>query len=140
MFRPMRRAAFFDLTRPPRPAAEDLALDQALARHRAEGDLVVLVMDAHQRLPRPPVAEETLIRLSPSGTGDLDKCAAVIEAMARLCIDPASCFGYGDWCVGTGLLSVVGNPRVLTCSACPTDSLELAQKRGWPVVRSPSAV
>ncbi|MFE9251200.1 hypothetical protein [Streptomyces sp. NPDC007088] len=140
MLGPMRRAAFFDLTHLARPADEEPALEQALARHRAEGDLVVLVMEAHQRPPRPLAAEELLVRLSPYATGELEKCAAVIDAMARLCIDPASCFGYGDWCAGTGLLSVVGNPRVLTCGGCPADSLELAQKRGWPVVMSASAV
>ncbi|MCV2459477.1 hypothetical protein OEB94_09405 [Streptomyces sp. ICN988] len=137
MFRPMRRAAFFDLAHPRRPVHEDAALDHALAGHRAEGDLVVLVVDAHRRLPERLSAEGTLVRLPPSATGDLDKCATVVEAMARLCIDPASCFGYGDLCTGTGLLGVVGNPRVIACSA---DSSRLARERGWPLLVPPSAV
>ncbi|MEV3859829.1 hypothetical protein AB0J38_36680 [Streptomyces sp. NPDC050095] len=137
MFRPMRRAAFFDLTHPERPGHQDAALRSALADHRAAGDLVVLVADAHRPLPKRLSAEGTLLRLPPSATGDMDKCTAVVEAMTRLCIDPASCFGYGDLCAGTGLLSVVGNPRVIACSA---DSSRLAQERGWPVVVPPSPV
>ena len=131
MFRPTRRAAFFDLTHPQCPAAEDAALRDALADHRAEGDLVVLVVDAHRRLPQRLPAGGTLLRLPPSAARDVDKCTVVVETMARLCIDPASCFGYGDLCAGTGLLSVVGNPRVIACGA---DGGRLAQERGWPVV------
>lgn len=135
MFRPMRRAAFFDLTHPERPPNEDVVFRDALEGHRARGDLVVLVVDAHRRLPERMSAQGTLLRLPPSATCDMDKCTTVVETMTRLCIDPASCFGYGDLCTGTGLLSVVGNPRVIACSA---DSSRLAQERGWPVIMPPS--
>lgn len=131
MFRPTRRAAFFDLTHPERPPNEEVALRDALEGHRAKGDLVVLVVDAHQRLPERMSAGGTLLRLPPSATRDMDKCTTVVEAMTRLGIDPVSCFGYGDLCAGTGLLSVVGNPRVIACSA---DSSRRAQERGWPVL------
>ncbi|MFI7386456.1 hypothetical protein [Streptomyces sp. NPDC049813] len=137
MFRPNGRAAFFDLTHPRRSAHEDMALRDALAGHRAEGDLVVLVVEAGRPVPEQLSAGGTLLRLPPSATRDLDTCTSVVEAMTRLCIDPASCFGYGDPCAGTGLLSVVGNPRVIACSA---DSSRLAQERGWPVIAPPSAV
>ncbi|MFJ9217014.1 hypothetical protein ACIRJL_12835 [Streptomyces sp. NPDC102383] len=136
MFRPMRRAAFFDLTHPGRPVHEDAALRSAMAGHQAEGDLVVLVVEAHRRLPERLSAAGTLVRLPSSATRGLDKCTTVVEAMARLCIDPASCFGYGDLCAGTGLLGVVGNPRVIACGA---DSGRLAQERGWPVLLPPAA-
>ncbi|WP_399895468.1 hypothetical protein ACGH7X_39490 [Streptomyces sp. BBFR51] len=136
MFRPTRRAAFFDLTHPQCPVDEDPALRYALADHRAEGDLVVLVVDAHRRLPQRLPPEGTLLRLPPSAARDMDKCTVVVETMTRLCIDPASCFGYGDLCTGTGLLSVVGNPRVIPCNA---DGARLAQERGWPVLVPSSA-
>ncbi|MEW1749611.1 hypothetical protein ACIQU1_07290 [Streptomyces angustmyceticus] len=137
MFRSMRRAAFFDLAHPERPPNEDVALRDALESHRAKGDLVVLVIDALQQLPETLSAEGTLLRLPASATYAMDKCTTVVEAMTRLCIDPVSCFGYGDLCAGTGLLSVVGNPRVIACSA---ESGRLAQERGWPVIMSPSSV
>jgi hypothetical protein len=137
MFRPTRRAAFFDLTHPRRSPDEDVALRDALAGHRAAGDLVVLVVDDGRRLPERLCAEATLLRLAPSATRDLDMCTTVVEAMTRLSIDPVSCFGYGDLCAGPGLLGVVGNPRVIACSA---DGGRLAQERGWPVIMPPSAV
>ncbi|MEU9593829.1 hypothetical protein ACGF7W_25780 [Streptomyces sp. NPDC048219] len=135
MFRPVRRAAFFDLAHPERSADEDVVLGDAVAGHRAAGDLVVLVVEARrppQRLP----AEGALLRLPVTAAGDTDKCTTVVEAMTRLCIDPASCFGYGDLCAGAGLLGVVGNPRVVACSA---DGGRLARERGWPVLMAPSA-
>ncbi|MFE1766913.1 hypothetical protein ACFW81_22205 [Streptomyces angustmyceticus] len=137
MFRPMRRAAFFDLAHPERPPNEDVALRDALENHRAMGDLVVLIVDALRPLPEKLSTEGTLLRLPASATCDRDKCTTVVEAMTRLCIDPVSCFGYGDLCAGTGLLSVVGNPRVIACSA---KSGRLAQERGWPVIMAPSSV
>lgn len=137
MFRPMRRAAFFDLAHPGHSWDEDAVLRDALEGHRDEGDLIVLVVAAHRQLPENLATEGTVLRLPPSATRDTDKCTAVVEAMTRLCIDPVSCFGYGDLCAGTGLLSVVGNPRVIACGA---DSSRLAQERGWPVIKPPSAV
>ncbi|MEX2973789.1 hypothetical protein [Streptomyces sp. C184] len=137
MFGAMRRAAFFDLAHPERPPNEDVALRYALEGHRAKGDLVVLLVDALRPLPERLSTGGTLLRIPPSATCDMNKCTTVVEAMARLCIDPASCFGYGDLCAGTGLLSVVGNPRVIACSA---ESSRLAQERGWPVIMSPSSV
>ena len=137
MFRPMRRAAFFDLAHPERSPNEDVALREALEGHRTDGDLCVLVVDAGRRLPRTLSSAGTLVRLPPSATDDMDKCTAVVETMTRLGIDPVSCFGYGDLCAGTGLLSVVGNPRVIACSA---EGSRLAQERGWPVIKAPSAV
>ncbi|MCX4554481.1 hypothetical protein OG204_35285 (plasmid) [Streptomyces sp. NBC_01387] len=137
MFRPVRRAAFFDLAHPERPPHEDVALQAALEGHRAKGDLVVMVVDSLRPFPRTLPAEGILLRLSPSATRDMDKCTTVVEAMARLCIDPVSCFGYGDLCTGTGLLGVVGNPRVIACSA---DSRRLAQELSWPVIMTPSTV
>ncbi|MFF8592778.1 hypothetical protein ACF061_15255 [Streptomyces sp. NPDC015220] len=136
MFRPIRRAAFFDLTHPERSWSEDALVSDAVAGHRAEGDLVVLVVEARRPPPRRLLAGGTVLRLPASAAGDTDKCTAVVEAMIRLCIDPASCFGYGDLCAGAGLLGVVGNPRVIACGA---DSGRLARERGWPVV-VPSSV
>ena len=137
MFRPMRRAAIFDLAHPERPPNEEVALRDALEGHQAEGDLVVLIVDAHRRLPKQLSTEGTVLRLPSSAACDTDKCTAVVEAMTRLCVDPVSCFGYGDLCTGAGLLSVVGNPRVIACSA---DGSRLARQRGWPVIKPPSAV
>ncbi|MGW4383124.1 hypothetical protein [Kitasatospora sp. NPDC004531] len=116
---------------------------QAAARHRSAGDLLVCV--AGGRPPAGPADRSGVAGPTVSGAGlaaDLvlyadaaDEAGAevVVEAMARLGLDAAQCFAYGDHREGLTILRVVGNPRVVGRDPLMT---ELARDRGWPILHT----
>jgi hypothetical protein len=134
------RAAFFDLTGAD-PALDHLAtLLERADGHRSAGDLVVLVVSEPRPAPgSPPVrrVDRDPLRIGPDVVLVLDPTedrgesppVTVIEAICRLGLDPARCFGYADHADGLRTLTVVGNPRVVGDD--PRLAAE-AGERGWP--------
>ncbi|GAA2739029.1 hypothetical protein [Kitasatospora cinereorecta] len=138
-----RRAAFFDVRHNLLSAGSALTVLEAAARHRSAGDLLVCVAGG------PPPGDGTdrpaAGRPTASGTGfaadlvlyadapDEAGSEVVVEAMARLGLDAAQCFAYGDHREGLTILRVVGNPRVVGRDPLMT---ELARDRGWPVLHT----
>ncbi|WP_405013575.1 hypothetical protein [Kitasatospora sp. NBC_01539] len=141
----VRRAAFFDLQNTSGPQA-DIARG-AMARHRAAGDILVLVLPfrgepaattlfGHEADLVLHVEQSRPLTAGASATVDAAaKSEVIVEAMTRLHLDAVTCFGYGDHCGGKGLLCVVGNPRVVGYDA---ELLELARLKGWPMLDEPA--
>ncbi|MFE0461046.1 hypothetical protein ACFW1A_17540 [Kitasatospora sp. NPDC058965] len=132
------RAAFFDL-KLDRAFDYRTTLLDLVDRHRAGGDLLVLVVTEYRTATRglaPPVDRDPL-RIGPDVVLVMDPLAdltgsppvTVIEAIARLGLDPARCFGYADHEDGLRTLTVVGNPRVF---GDDHRLAEVAGDRGWP--------
>lgn len=127
-----KRMVFFDLDHSALSLdAQDL-LHTAIDHHRSQGDFLVAITRLTQPIPlgmdlaishhladsaRPPC-------ICPSKA----KTLAVVEAILGSGADPSQCFVYSEPCSGGGLLTIVGNPRVLPC--CPT-GVEEARRMGW---------
>ncbi|WP_329565064.1 hypothetical protein [Kitasatospora sp. NBC_01266] len=141
------RAAFFDLGSRHRSPHFSRTLREAAARHRSDGDLVVLVLSCERPRGRPGDRPEAvsldtlgvgadLVLLPdplgpPAAPGDHPP-VTVVEAITLLGMDPASCFGYVDHCDGLRTLSVVGNPRVV---GVDPELTAHADSHGWPVLK-----
>lgn len=130
-----------------RPDAFVLATTEAMARHVADGDTVVLVSGSfHGCLT--PLAEELHADvvlcsepvLGPDGrlTGEVRrpmigevKTAAVEETLERLGFPAADCFAYGDHSSDLGMLTRVGHPHVVGDDPVLA---ERAARLRWPVL------
>ncbi|WP_073811173.1 hypothetical protein [Kitasatospora sp. CB01950] len=138
-----RRAAFFDVRHNLLSAGSALTVLEAAAHHRSAGDLLVCVAGGPS--PGVPAARPAVGRPTVSGAGlaadlvlytdapDEAGSEVVVEAMARLGLDPAQCFAYGDHREGLTILRVVGNPRVVGRDPLMT---ELARDCGWPILHT----
>ncbi|MGF1425110.1 hypothetical protein [Kitasatospora sp. LaBMicrA B282] len=135
--RARRRAAFFDLRHDLLASDSALAILEAAVRHRSAGDLLVCVSNAAVGVEPPGARAEFTADLvlyadTTAGAGS----EVVVEAMARLGLDAAQCFAYGDHREGLTILGVVGNPRVV--GGDPVLA-ELARDRGWPILYAPQS-
>lgn len=142
-----RRAAFFDVRHNLLSAGSVLTVLEAAARHRSAGDLLVCIAGGPPPgdPPGDPADWPAAGRPTTSGTGfaadlvlyadspDAAGSEVVVEAMARLGLDAAQCFAYGDRREGLTILRVVGNPRVVGRDPLMT---ELARDRGWPILHT----
>jgi hypothetical protein len=125
-----RRAAFFAFMHPHlAPDGRDVLLAAARA-HREAGDLVVAVT-AHEPL-EPALRADWWV---PPDVGH-SSALGVVEAIACLGLDAAQCFAYADACA-EDVLTIVGNPRVLRCSAEPGAG---EGPRRWPLAADPAAL
>ncbi|TGA95335.1 HAD-IB family hydrolase [Streptomyces sp. MZ04] len=130
-----------------RPDAFVLASTDALARHVADGDTVVLVSGSFPGCLT-PLAEELRADLvlcsepllGPDGrlTGELRrpmigdvKSAAIEETLARLGVPAADCFAYGDHSSDLGMLTRVGHPHVVGDDPVLAEQAALHR---WPVL------
>lgn len=118
----------------------------AIATHKAAGDLVVLVSGSMRPILGPLAADlraDLLLctELAMTGgvlTGEVTrpmigqaKQHATTEVMTEFGADSVDCFGYGDHVSDLDMLAVVGNPHVIG------DDPELcahARRHGWPVL------
>jgi HAD superfamily hydrolase (TIGR01490 family) len=118
----------------------------AVAAHKAAGDLVVLVSGSMRPILGPLAADlhadlVLCTELAVAGgllTGEINrpmigpaKQHAVTEVMTELGADPLDCFAYGDHASDLDMLAAVGNPHVVG------DDAELcahARRHGWPVL------
>ncbi|WP_405018335.1 hypothetical protein OHV05_16345 [Kitasatospora sp. NBC_00070] len=134
---PSRRAAFFDL----RGGAGD-SVDPARAamqRHRAEGDLVVLLLpifDGASQDGYRGAAADVVLYYSPTANASNSRLAIVVGLMATMELSASRCFGYGDHPESAGMLCAVGNPRVL---GDDPEIRRVAKERGWPTIEAPSS-
>ncbi|WP_157531646.1 MULTISPECIES: hypothetical protein [unclassified Kitasatospora] len=132
-----RRAAFFDL----RGGTGD-SVDPARAamyRHRAEGDLVVLllpILDAESQDGYRGAAADVVLYYSPGPGAPNSRLAIVVGLMATMELSASRCFGYGDHPASAGMLCAVGNPRVL---GHDPEMRKVAKDRGWPTIEAPSS-
>ncbi|WP_255955377.1 HAD family hydrolase [Streptomyces odontomachi] len=131
-----------------RPDAFVLATVEALGKHVAAGDTVVLVSGSFTGCLGPVARElgadivlssEPLVDGDGVLTGELNRCMigdgktdGVVETLARLGVDGADCFGYGDHSSDLGLLSLVGHPHVI--GEHDPVLAEHAARHGWPVL------
>jgi hypothetical protein len=137
-----RRAVFFDLVRASYTAPQQRLLEAAARAHRDMGDLLVAVGPAALDGPTgadivldPDEWVSTVGRECDTRPGSpCTRSLAVVEAIARLGLDAAQCFGYGDPCDGGAVLSIVGNPRAI---AFTPEAVRAARRRGWPIVTAP---
>jgi HAD superfamily hydrolase (TIGR01490 family) len=118
----------------------------AVAAHKAAGDLVVLVSGSMRPILGPLAADlhadlVLCTELTVGGgllTGEINrpmigqaKQHAATEVMTEFGADPLHCFGYGDHASDLDMLTVVGNPHAVG------DDPELcahAHRHGWPVL------
>lgn len=119
----------------------------ALRRHRAAGDLVVLVSGSPRACLAPlavdlgadrVICAEQEVAADGRLTGGIvrpvigpAKAEAAAELMRRLGLAPADCYGYGDHHTDLALLELVGHPTVV--GADPVLA-ERAARTGWPVL------
>lgn len=129
------------------PTAFVTATLVALDGHRAAGDTIVLVSGSFRPCLDPIAADvgaghvlctEPLVGPDGRLTGEVrrpmigeNKAAAVAETMTRLRLETDNCFCYGDHASDLGMLSAVGNPRVVGADPVLT---EHARRNGWPVL------
>ncbi|MEV8443322.1 HAD-IB family hydrolase [Actinosynnema sp. NPDC051121] len=119
----------------------------AVANHKAAGDLVVLVSGSMRPILDPVAADvradlvlctELVVASDGTLTGEVVqpmigpvKQRAVAETMAELGVDPLDCFGYGDHASDLDMLTAVGNPHVIGDDA---DLVAHARRHDWPVL------
>ncbi|MER5639923.1 hypothetical protein ABT095_23615 [Kitasatospora sp. NPDC002227] len=140
------RAAFFDVALLSWESFE--AARAAVDRHRAVGDLLVLVTPGPgQAAPGRTSQDGATVGELLAGGGDwtravltsgADRSCAVVETMLKLGVEAFRCFGYADHHEALRTLGLVGNPRVL---GDDPRLLDHARAQGWPVVSAaaPSA-
>ncbi|PYC86941.1 hypothetical protein C7C46_05485 [Streptomyces tateyamensis] len=120
------------------------ALLERADNHRSVGDLLVLVVsesrpgaeDRPQRqVDRDPmqIGPDVVLVLEAPEDRSESPPVTVVEAICRLGLDPARCFGYADHADGLRTLTVVGNPRVVGDDSRLTAE---AGQRGWPILDS----
>ncbi|WP_246127498.1 HAD family hydrolase [Amycolatopsis rhizosphaerae] len=135
-----------------RPDAFVDAAQAALERHRAAGDLIVLVSGSFAAClsplaedvgadtvlcTEPVVSENGLytgeVRVAMIGEAKKDAVLATIDGAG---LEGASCFAYGDHVSDADMLNAVGNPVVV--GGDPALG-RIAADRGWPVLPSAGA-
>lgn len=128
-----------------RPDAFVTATVQAILAHRQAGDTVVLVSGSFSACLDPLAAEigadlvlgsVPLIGADGRLTGEVErpmigsvKALAVQETIARLGLDPAACFCYGDHSSDLDMLRQVGHPHQVGTDPELTGH---ALRHGWP--------
>ena len=133
-----------------RPGAFVRAGVEALARHRAAGDTVVLVSGSCHALLDPLLRDLgagmvvcTSLKLGGGGmlSGEVErpligpaKAEAAAAVMAARSVGPADCFAYGDDLSDLPMLLEVGHPVVVGGHSGLADEAGL---RGWPVLSAP---
>ncbi len=108
-------------------------------RHRAEGDLVVLllpILDAESPDGYRGAAADVVLYYSPGPSSPNSRLAIVVGLMATMELSASRCFGYGDHAASAGMLCAVGNPRVL---GHDPELQKVAKDRGWPTIEAPSS-
>jgi HAD superfamily hydrolase (TIGR01490 family) len=119
----------------------------AVATHKAAGDLVVLVSGSMRPILDPVAADlhadlvlctELVVAADGTLTGEVVhpmigpmKQRAVTDLMADIGVDPLDCFGYGDHTSDLDMLAAVGNPHVIGDDA---DLVAHARRHDWPVL------
>lgn len=130
-----------------RPGAFVTAGVEALAAHRAAGDVVVLVSGSFPPALDPVAGDLgadrvlcTTVDVGADGrfTGTVTepmigaaKAEAVAKTAAELGVSIADCWGYGDHASDLGLLRAVGHPVVIGGDPVLTAH---AREHGWPVL------
>jgi HAD superfamily hydrolase (TIGR01490 family) len=129
------------------PTAFVTSVIGAIEAHRAAGDRIVLVSGSFRPVLDPLATDiradlvlctEPLVADDGRLTGAVvrpmigdNKADAVGATISALGFTPAECFCYGDHASDLGMLSLVGNPRVVGADPVLT---EYAQRLGWPVL------